>query len=510
MRTCPAAWLAAVVLAAACTGNPQPVPSRQAPVAPPSARPVLPEAGPIRPAPAQIGSDRPTLLIAASAAAHWVAHCEAREDSDGNGAISVSVGPHGALGGDRMQPSLTISDGRAFAIERVAAFDPTGRWVVVMLGGRLVLFDAINGARTDLSALHADARIDGAPYRDHRALAFAADGRAIAYVRRRAGSELVIVRELATGSETTIHPSGSVWRLGFDQAGSSLLLHQAERWPAPERETLSACIGPVAPIAAWTARGDPVTTAIAPRTGGMAQPAEGFVALLAAGLVVRDEDGRLLLRSGDETELAPASCGARVLHADARRNLLVVACAAARGRSPLELVGPGSRQPLDIDIAFLAHDHAAAASGRVVALYPSGAPALLDLDQRRMMRLRSGDSVVVTAGARAIVHRGDQLLVVDVESGSETPLEGTTRRLAAMLATESIGVVPPLVADAARARLIGTIDSEPLAVARDGRVLIALGGGADADRLAVGPLVWRTPTPIEATDTPQSASAARD
>jgi hypothetical protein len=492
-----------MLLSAACAGNHRPVHRQQEPAPTASAaRPAPgPDAGATRALAAPIGTDRPTVLIAASAGAHWVAHCEAREDSDGDGTIAVSIGAHGALLGDRMQPFLTLADGRSFEIDQLAAFDPTGRWVVVVLAGRLTLFDAISGTRTDLHSLGVDSRGDGAPYRGHRALAFDPEGRAIAYVRKRAGAELVIVRDLVSGHEAEVSPApGDVWRLDFEPTGRSLLLHQSTSW-ASERQTRSPCVGPVAAFPARSKRSDPVVTSVAPRSGGAATAIEGFVGVLSAGLVVRSADGRLLLQAAAETELAPASCGARLLHADARRDLLVVACTAARGRSPLELVGPGIRQPLGIDVAFLGHDHASGGSPRMVPLHPAGAPALLDLDQRRLIRLQTGDSVVVTSGTRALVHRRGGLMVLDTDSGSETQLIGSTWPIARTLATGSIGVVAPLVADAAQARLLGTIDAQPLAVASDGRVLITLGGDPDADKLAVGPLAWRTPTPVEATGT---------
>jgi hypothetical protein len=495
----------------ACAGNHQPAHGRPEPSSVASTRPPLPvaDAGPARDPDAPIGTARPTVLIAASPAARWVAHCEAREDSDGDGTIAVSIGPHGGLTGDRMQPFLTLSRGDSLPIEQLAAFEPTGRWVVAVLSGRLVLVDASTAAQTDLTALDADARMDAASYRAHRALAFDREGKTLAYLRRTGGSELVIVRDLASGKETAITPAaGSVWRIELEATATWVLLHQVGNagsgpgWPAPARARLSPCIGPIAPIAASASQPSRATTALAPRSGGVAEPVEGFVAALRAGLVVRESDGRLLLRkSGAETELSPASCGARVVHADVSRDLLVVACTAARGRSPLELVGPGLRQALDLDIAFLGHDRAPVSSPRAIALHPGGAPALLDLDQRRLVRLKTGDFVVVTAGSRALVRRGDRLLVIDVDSNEEKQLEGTTDRIAAVLATEGVAVVAPLVADAEHARLLGKVDAEPLAVARDGRVLVALGGAADADRLAIGPLAWRRPTPIEATDT---------
>ena len=62
-----------------------------------------------------------------------------------------------------------------------------------------------------------------------------------------------------------------------------------------------------------------------------------------------------------------------------------------------------------------------------------------------------------------------------------------------LVQSRSIVAVSPLVVDLAAGKLLGGVPGRPLAVADDGRVLVAAGGDASADRLAMGPLVWRLP-----------------
>lgn len=436
----------------------------------------------------------------------WTVFCQAREDSDGDGQIAVRIGPRGELAGDRLVRYLAVGAGEGTPIDELAANDPTGRWLVVRREGKLELIDAHTGAAQELSAAGLDDRSDALPYRPHRTLSFDGLGQRLLTLRRDATGARAVVRDLASGSEAVIDPGpGEIWRMQLDFAGRwvvlSTLLDDTNRdgrltWPAPERKAPPPCRGPVASYPAWVGRGDTPTSKVAPASGGTADAAPGLVLMLGEQRVVRDATGRLVLRAGTtETELASTKCGARVLHADAERKLLLVACAGPKGRPKLELVGPGLRVELGVDIAHASDDRAPGAPTRLVPVYPGNEAALLDLQARKLNKLTVGDVVLATAGARAVLRRGNKLVAYDAEMGHEEPLPGESPPLSHGFGQGSIAVAAPLVADAATGKLLGRVAGRPLAAAPDGRILVASGGDADATTLAVGPLEWRAPAP---------------
>jgi hypothetical protein len=75
-------------------------------------------------------------------------------------------------------------------------------------------------------------------------------------------------------------------------------------------------------------------------------------------------------------------------------------------------------------------------------------------------------------------------------------LPGELDPLPDIVRVDGAAVVSPLVVDLSRGALLGTIVGRPLSVTTDGRVLVSQGGDASAQSLAIGPLVWRTPTPL--------------
>jgi hypothetical protein len=176
---------------------------------------------------------------------------------------------------------------------------------------------------------------------------------------------------------------------------------------------------------------------------------------------------------------------------------LVIACTGPKGRPKLELVGPGFRQELGIDVGAWNDDRPAGKSARLVALYPGNEVTLLDLDQKKLIPLESGDRVAAIWQTRALVRRKRGLVLYDVVSGERRALSGTTLPLAESITNNQYAAVAPLVVDLSQARVLGRIDGRPLAIAPDGRVAIADGGSADGTRLAMGPMVWHSPTPID-------------
>ncbi len=431
---------------AACAPAPLP-----APVAPPRARPraSAPPPPPLassKPKPAQappaptakgpIGGATPLVFEAAGRDASWVATCVAGADTDGNGKLEVSIGPSGELGGDALASMLVIGDAAPTAIDELAAFDDTGRWLVVKRAGKLVLIDAHAGTETTLEG--ADARDDGTPYAAHRAVSFDAQGSRLMFVRRRAPRSDVVVRDLATGKEAHVDPGpGKLWRAELSPDGQLVVLHMIVNdtnkngrlgWPVPERKKNDwRCHAPVAGYNAWLDRGDTPVVAVAPSSGGTARAVPGFVAPFGTAVLVRDENDRLLLDrgSGARVELADAKCFARVLHADPSRGLVVAACSGAKLRPPVELLGVGLRQSTGFDLgAADADSWPDAAPERLFAFHPGTDTALIDLDRKRVEVLNKDDRVAATWGARALLIRARSLVVFDADSAHDSRAAG--------------------------------------------------------------------------------------
>ncbi len=496
----------------------------------PPATPPPPAAPPVRHLGA-IGTAAPTAFEAAAGNGSWVALCQARKDTNGDGRVTVDVKLRGHLSGDRMQGYLVLGDGLGEAIDELAAYDPTGRWVVVLQHGRLVLIDSQSKKRLDLSALGADARNDALPFREHRALSFDESGTHLLYVRRKAGKTRVVIRDLQSGTETTVDPGqGRLWRARLSPDGEMVVLRMIVddtnkdgklEWPVPVEKTNNwRCHAPITTYNSWISRGDTPTVKVAPSSGGSATAVPGFADPFGSSLLVRDTAGRLELQpaSGNPVELADDKCGAHVLHADATRGLVLVACSAAKGRSPLALLGVGYHEDLKADLAGAPPDRWPGSTSRLFALYPGAGTALLDLDTKKLTELKHGDVVVATSGGLALVHRKRRLVIHNVDSGQEQVLPERTDRLPDQLTEGKLAVVTPLVVDVGTGKLLGKINGRPLALSSAGLVLVAEGRQAQARELSLGPLRWRAPQalkPEKATRRPvafraRGRSAGRD
>jgi hypothetical protein len=84
-------------------------------------------------------------------------------------------------------------------------------------------------------------------------------------------------------------------------------------------------------------------------------------------------------------------------------------------------------------------------------------------------------------------------MLYDADSDSETQLLADSGRFADVVLAGSVVAIGSRVIDLSQAKLLGNVDGRPLALTREGDVLIADGGAPSAERLARGPLRWRKP-----------------
>jgi hypothetical protein len=469
--------------------------------------PVLPTPA-VGPASADIGTAHPVSLEAASADGRWSVLCQAREDTDGDGRVSVTLGARGELLGDKMRSYFVEGTGAGLAIDEFVGTDGS-RFVAMMRDGRLSIIDTLEHKTIDLSARGADARADAASYLPHRSVAFDARGERVLYLRRDADRTRAVVLDPKNGQELVIDPGvGALWRAELLPAAVVLYVVPGDTngngrldFPVPEASSRNwRCRGPIPRFDAWQGRGDATEARVALGGATDALPVPGFVAVLGTDLVVREPSGRLVLQQPGTNqtlvtvaELAPARCGARVLHADETRRLLLVACTKAPGRAPVELVGVGYRNELKVSVEPRAYDAPPRASQRLFAFYPGGQGLLIDFETRRTTALETGETAIAIHDTRALTRRGNSLSVRDLVSGTVAALPGKLAEIGDVLHQPPVSYVTPLIVDLSNNEILGAIPNgaRPLAVSRDGRALLPA-RSSDGTNLATGPLLWTT------------------
>ena len=439
----------------------------------------------------------------------YIVACVARDDTNRDGKLAAHVGPAAELEGDELLPVLATGKRPLEPIEDLLAYDPRGRFLALRRGGKPLLVDVIARSEVDLSSLDFDDRDDRVPLAGHRAAAFDPRGELFAYVRRRAGRSNVVLRTLGTGAERVVAGlAGEPWRLRWDGTGRSLVVWSVTEdttqngrldWPVgPAKGPRLRCTGPVPRFHVAPETGDRPTPFVVNRASGAARAVPDLVTPLGSELLVRSADGAVALAGpGGRRPLASADCGARVLHADPGRGLVLVACAGGKNpiKAPVELLGAGYRFELGVEVQPTAVDRWPEGPVRLVPVYPGSDALLVDLERRAARRLAPGDQAILTSGPRALIRRGRRLVFVDVQAGTEQALALDAPKLAAIVSAPPLVAVGPLVFDVERQTLLGRAAERPLALTPYGEVLVAQGGPPSAEQPARGPLVWQVARP---------------
>jgi len=446
------------------------------------------------------------VLAAASPAGSWVALCQPRRDTDGDGRLGVSVGPHGVLQGDALDPHLILPSGKQIPFDELADFSPDGRWLLLRRGEQVTtLVDTASETETELPVAGLDVRADRSSFRPHRTLRFDPQSQRLLYVQATEGTQQVVVRHLEGGTEARIDPGeGELWRAEFDPTGSRIVLHMLVDdtngngrldWPVPPTAVNRwRCQGPVPHLSGWPGRGDAVVTKIADPAGGIAQPVIGLATLLGETWVTRDSDDALRLQGAGVSEpLTPSKCAARVLLADPGRQLLLVGCTGAEQvRPPLELVGRGFRKPLDLTTAPMGSDAwpTAAKTPRFVPLRAGSANVAIDLQERRVIDVGADRLVLAAHEGRLLFSERGRLGLYDLPGGSVRDLQTHVVRAEQILQRGRYVAVGRLLIDLEAGAVAGHFEREPLALSVSGTGLLAE-QPPSADALPTGPLAWQ-------------------
>jgi hypothetical protein len=478
-----------------------------------------------------LGTASPTTVTEVSPDGRWVVACQAREDTNGDGVIEVRTSPHGHPSRDEMKPYLFLGEGEGVPIDDFVSRDRTGRYLAVIRGGRLLVVEAHTGAELDLSARGADIADDGDPSRNHRAAVFDGDAGRVMWFRSDPERAIAVVRDLASGQETTFDfGPGRPWRgavkggwvlvgvINEDTDGNgSLTFPRILSSRAPRR-----CRGVEYSFSYLGQEGDSPKWYVAPASGGAARHVESLASILGDDLLVFGDDGALYRedREGERTLLVPAG-GEKTPPplADEETGLIL----AAVGTEPpfsLEVFGRGTHHVLGtVEKGFR---NVQSAETSLVPLQSS--PTLVDLEQLRLVPIPEGAEVLYLQGRRALLYRMPRLLVWDVDTGTTTPIVELDWRI---LLRHSLFHGPSVlfdkeVMDLATARYLGRVEGHVEALARDGRVLVPAEGPKsapdegldfmeavsreDGEIPAMGPLRWIRPAPpaAPAAETPSA------
>lgn len=479
-------WLAAL---AACT----PASGPQVSAAAPPAR----AAAAARPAPAPAvvtlprgsgayGTAHPLIVRGFDHAERWLAMCQARTDSDGDGAIAVETGHHGDLRGDAMLLYLALGGGAGVEIDALAATSPDGRYLAIVRGPRLELVDAETGVVTALR--DADVRSDGRPGAPHRAAQFAGDR--LLYIRERADGDRVVVHDPATHAEQEIATAARVWRLAGGSARRVQVLTVSRGAALPSLRTTLAggeCIGAPRSYSSSGQTGETPTARWLDLDAGTelaATAGDGGVTAVDDVIVRVTPDGALYFGAD---QVAPPACDAMVMAVAPGPRALVM-CGRGRGKTAeVTLVTRGGRRSLarvdrgagysDLDRALSPATGAMCDAG--LFCVATATDQLVDLRDGVVHHAHGDRLYVLHATMSSRRHE-----VVDVATGQRTPLPTRdARSVAGAYVLDNRGAV----IDLAQVRVVRQAPAGTLRLSNRGRVLVA----PIAAGMTTGPLTWQ-------------------
>jgi len=390
--------------------------------------------------------------------------------------------------------------GEPVAIDDLLGSDHGGRFLALVVAGRALLRDTTNDVDVALDVGDAPpARAD---------VSFDADGRRMAYVRRRGGRARVVVRSLETAQEAEIDPGdGRLWRASLDEGGAWVSLEVIARDTNGDGRLSPPYVFPPPPTR-WCERrvsscihsyraADGPEARVAPASGGTAIVVPGLLRVLGDTLLVRSPDGavELLDARGARTELVPASCGAEILDGDRRRQQIVALCAheAQGDQAPAAFFSPAGRRDTGASFSLgvgSSRSFYAAPSG---AFHDSGSTWVIDHAGTRLRRLPGVQGVRWSSEGRVILEHGDALALFDAALDTVTELPTASvfpwpRGLGPVVA------VGRTLVDVAERRALGRVAGDVLAVTSDGRALVPAVPAPDGRGLPAGPLRWVRPT----------------
>jgi hypothetical protein len=479
-------WVALVVgSAAGCSAKPSVLLPERPPA--PLDRPIgleeesteAPRQGPPQPPTgAHLLGDEPLHVVAAARDGQWVAVCRRGADDDD---------------GRAWAPALVVGATAALPVERFVAFAPTGRHVVYVQDAALMLLDAEQGVRVRLRGVPPSARALARPL----PVDFDREGRRVAYLVDTDDGPRVRVRSLADRAEREIDPGpGRVVGLRLEAEGSLQVEAQLDEGePTPSR---SKAIPTACDVRSWRATGRSEVRHAHVDDGGVARAVPNAVGRWRGGMLVRAEDGALVLHERRDEVVVDASCRGDVLHRDVRGGRLLVAC---RGQEPAVVRLYAMTQGASDDDASsrttwraLGTFGAAHLDTADSAWLDPASGRVLFAEASHVFDIQGAEAVVHATAEHALVRRAADHVVVEFETGDVRPIPLEVETAPSVLhAGPMVSVADregAWVVDLERGRVHGRTSERPLALTRSGHVLVSSDDGPPPH----GPLAWIDPS----------------
>lgn len=427
-----------------------------------------------------LGDDASLYAVEAAPDGRWVALCTMR--------------------GAELRASLW-REGEPAAIDDLLGSDPGGRFLALVIAGRALVRDTTNDV---------DVALDVGDTPPTRAdVSFDADGRRMAYVRRRGGRARVVVRSLETAQEAEIDPGdGRLWRASLDEGGAWVKLEViAHDTNGDGRLSLPYIFPP--PPTRWCERRvsscvhthnevDERETRVAPAAGSTAVAVPGLLRVLGDALLVRSLDGALELldASGARAEFAPASCGAEILDGDRRRQQILTLCAheSQGDQAPAAFFSLAGRRDTGASFSLRVASFRAFHEAPSGVFHDGGSTWVIDHAGARLRRLSGVQGVRWSREGRVILEHGGALALFDAALEALTALP-TASVFPWPRGSGPVVAVGRTLVDVAERRVLGRVAGDVLAVTADGRALVPAAPASGRWGLAAGPLRWVRPTP---------------
>ncbi|KFA91605.1 hypothetical protein Q664_20680 [Archangium violaceum Cb vi76] len=454
-----------------------------------------------------IGTRHPILFQRAAKDGRWLIACQAREDTNGDGKLEVRFGRHGDTFGDTLAPYLFLEPGEGERLDDFLAADPTGRYLVVVRGGSLRLLDTYT--RTDAELAPPDTIPDSTAPSASLPVSFSRDGQRLLLVslsgpEKRATAFLI---NLQDGSKREVpHGPGLLGRASLDPEGRWVWFGVVTQdtdgdgqltWPRAQTSLASRyCRGPIMSYGHYGQEGDTASWLLRRVEGGPLVPKEGVLQPLGDALLRQGEQGEVFVEqaSGQRTEWVPASCRANVLHVDAAREQVLVACT-AQGNA-LELHGARVHQPLGIATEYAGRPPPSLGPPRLFPISPAStqgdsAQSVVDLETRTVHPMRG--EVHYVEGTHALVKRSTgrknenrRLWFVDTTTGEQRELG--EQRGYGFAAAGDFAYSEGLLVDMGTGRVVRKVPEDVQTLDTQGRMV--LDSSAWSQKVGQGPLQW--------------------
>lgn len=454
------------------------------------------------PAPSEgaFGPEGPLWVEGAAFNATWVAWCEPERDPGSHTAPASVRSPAAER---TREVTLAWADGKRQSITAVLGQSPDGRGLVIDTGERWELIDTLRHVTVDLDELGVDRR-RALSDRIPRAIAFHPSLPVVALLTKGQERPLVIVLDYDTGRRGIIRPSSrQVFRLTWEPSGSFLFLqeipedtngNQRVDWPEPELRTdAGRCAEPLPRFVVATGRvGDRVVWTTAPRTGGDASAADGFMLHAPEGWLTMGSDGRVELRATNGAsrarQLTPPSCEPWSVGAHGPTHQLLVGCH-EKGRLGLALVSPRGFRPLGIDMPPAEDLGRRNWSSRLLPVYAGTKSYLVDFERSALVELQDRDQLLAQQGDQVLLRRGSAIVRRDLGTREDSVLVSDIAAGARLIAGSDSAWIDPYFVPAAPRFEPVRIAQTVVALSRNGCAL-AYTQPFDPPQLPRGPLRW--------------------